>query len=70
MTAIVTMETSAQEKLEVKCENDQYMIKYEEDLQLHLKQKNDCTITDPTLRQLNLTEKAPKTLSSILVWLI
>ena len=36
-TTIVTMETSPQEKLEVKHENDQYKIEYEAELQLHLK---------------------------------
>ena len=36
-TTIVTMETSPQEKLEVKDENDQYKIEYEAELQLHLK---------------------------------
>ena len=34
---IVTVETSPEEVLEVKHENDQYKIEYEAELQLHLK---------------------------------
>ena len=37
-TTIVTMETPPTEKLEIKHENHQYRIKYETELQLHLKQ--------------------------------
>ena len=36
-TNVVTMDTSPAEKLEIKHENDQYKIKYEAELQLHLK---------------------------------
>ena len=36
----MTMDTSPTEKLEIKCENDQYRIEYEAELQLHLKQKS------------------------------
>ena len=38
-TIIVTLETLPKEALEVKCKNNQYKIKYEAELQLHLKQK-------------------------------
>ena len=34
---VETAETSPQEKLEIKHKNDQYKIKYEAELQLHLK---------------------------------
>ena len=34
---VMTMGTPPTEKLEIKCENDQYRIKYEPELQLHLK---------------------------------
>ena len=37
---VETAETSPEEKLEIKHENDQYKIKYEAELQLHLKQKS------------------------------
>ena len=38
------MDTSPEEKLEIKCENDQYRIEYKAELQLHLKQKSHyCT---------------------------
>ena len=40
---IVTAETSPEEVQEVKCENDQYKIEYEAELQLHLKQKDIIT---------------------------
>ena len=33
------MDTSPEEKLEIKHENDQYKIEYKAELQLHLKQK-------------------------------
>ena len=39
LTIVKTEDTSPEEKLEIKHENDQYKIKYEEELQLHLKQK-------------------------------
>ena len=39
-TTIVTLETTPEEVLEVKHENDEHKIKYEVELQLHLKQKN------------------------------
>ena len=34
------MDTTLQGKLEIKCENDQFKIEYEAELQLHLKQKS------------------------------
>ena len=37
---VKTEATSPQEKLEIKCQNDQYMIEYKSELQLHLKQKS------------------------------
>ena len=40
LTIVKTTDTSPEEKLEIKCENDQYMIEYETELQLHLKQKS------------------------------
>ena len=41
ISSIIETETaSPQEKLEIKCQNDQYKIEYEAELQLHLKQKN------------------------------
>ena len=44
MSTLKTETTSPQEKLEIKCKNDQYKIKYEAELQLHLKQKSHyCT---------------------------
>ena len=39
LTTVITMDTSSAEKLEIKCENNQYRIKYKAELQLHLKQK-------------------------------
>ena len=36
-TAVETTDTSPEEKLEIKHENDQYSIKYKAELQLHLK---------------------------------
>ena len=39
LSIVKTAETSPQEKLEIKCDNDQYKIGYEAELQLHLKQK-------------------------------
>ena len=39
-TTVETMDTSSEEKLEIKCENHQYRIKYKAELQLHLKQKS------------------------------
>ena len=36
-SSVETPESIPQEKLEIKCENDQYKIKYEAGLQLHLK---------------------------------
>ena len=42
LTTIIKMDTSPAEKLEIKCENDQYKIDYEAELQLHLKQKSYC----------------------------
>ena len=36
-TTVVTMDTTSTQKLEIKHENDQYRIKYEAELQLHLK---------------------------------
>ena len=38
-TTVKTPDTSPEEKLEIKCENNQYRIEYEAELQLHLKQK-------------------------------
>ena len=35
-TTVETADTSPEEKLEIKCENDQYKIEYEAELQLHL----------------------------------
>ena len=37
---VETETTPPQEKLEIKCQNDQYKIEYEAELQLHLKQKS------------------------------
>ena len=37
LTTVETTDTSSEEKLEIKQENDQYKIKYEAELQLHLK---------------------------------
>ena len=37
-TIVKTVDTSTEEKLEIKCENDQYKIKYEAELQLYLNQ--------------------------------
>ena len=37
LTTVKTADTSPEEKLEIKCENDQYNIEYEAELQLHLK---------------------------------
>ena len=34
------MDTAPTQKLEIKCENNQYRIEYEAELQLHLKQKS------------------------------
>ena len=42
-TTVVTMDTTPIEKLEIMHENDQYRVKYEAELQLHLKQKNIIT---------------------------
>ena len=43
-TTVETETSSPQEKLEIKCQNDQYKIEYEAELQLHLKQKSHyCT---------------------------
>ena len=43
-TTVITTDTSPTEKLEIKHENNQYKIKYEAELQLHLKQKSHyCT---------------------------
>ena len=39
-TTVKTVDTSHEEKLEIKHENDQYKIEYEGELQLHLKQKS------------------------------
>ena len=39
-TTVVTDDLSPEDKLEVQCENDQFKIEYEAELQLHLKQKN------------------------------
>ena len=39
-TIVKTKESTPQEKLEMKCENDQYKIEYEAELLLHLKQKS------------------------------
>ena len=38
-----TIDTSPEEKLEIKCENDQYKIPYKAELQLYLKQKGIIT---------------------------
>ena len=44
LTTIVTTDTPPTETLEIKHEKDQYRIKYEAELQLHLEQKSDyCT---------------------------
>ena len=41
---VKTETTPLQEELEIKCQNDQYKIKYEAEQQLHLKQKSHyCT---------------------------
>ena len=40
LTTVMTTDTYPAEKLEIKHENDQYKIKYEAELQLHLKQKS------------------------------
>ena len=37
LTTVETMDSSSEEKLEIKCENNQYKIEYEAELQLHLK---------------------------------
>ena len=37
LTTVETTDTSPTEKVEIKHENDQYRIKYEAELQLHLK---------------------------------
>ena len=43
-TTVKTMDTTSEEKLEVKHENDQHKIEYKAELQLHLKQKSHyCT---------------------------
>ena len=42
---VKTADTSSKEKLEIKHENDQYKIKYEAELQLHLKKKFIITPT-------------------------
>ena len=39
-STVKTENTSPQDKLEIKCENNQYKIKNEEELQLHLEQKS------------------------------
>ena len=39
LSLVETEGTTPQEKLEIKCKNNQYKIKYEAELQLHLKQK-------------------------------
>ena len=39
LTTVITMDSSPAEMLEIKCENDQYKIEHEAELQLHLKQK-------------------------------
>ena len=36
-TTVMTMATTPTEKLEVKCENNQYCLEYKAELQLHLK---------------------------------
>ena len=40
LTTVETMDTSPEEKVEIKHENNEYRIKYEAELQLHLKQKS------------------------------
>ena len=40
LTTVMTMDATPTEKLEIKHENDQNRIKYEAELQLHLKQKS------------------------------
>ena len=40
LTTVMTMATTHTEKLVIKCEKDQYRIKYKAELQLHLKQKS------------------------------
>ena len=40
LTTVVTTATTPTEKLEIKHENNQYRIKYQAELQLHLKQKS------------------------------
>ena len=45
LTTVKTADTSPEEKLEIKCENYQYKIKYKAELQLHLKQKVIITPT-------------------------
>ena len=43
-TTVETVDTSPEEKLEIKHENNQYKIEYEAELQLHLKQRSHyCT---------------------------
>ena len=37
LSSVKTTESTPQDKLEIKCKNDQYKIKYEAELQLHLK---------------------------------
>ena len=37
LTIVKTEDTSPEEKLEIKCEDDQYKVEYEAELQLHLK---------------------------------
>ena len=37
LSIVKTADTIPQEKLEIRCKNDQYKIKYEAELQLHLK---------------------------------
>ena len=39
-TTVKITDTSPEETLEIKCENNQYKIEYEAELQLHLKQKS------------------------------
>ena len=39
LTTVMTTDTAPTEKLEIKCENNQYRIKYKAELQLQLKQK-------------------------------
>ena len=44
LTTVETMDTSPEDKLEIKHENDQHRIEYEAELQLHLKQKVIITL--------------------------